>query len=219
MVVSPIRAALAGEAFYTALAGVATKGVGSGFRAWDDRNAPWQVKKNTLKRESITLAQVSVYTYVIDLLMQKLLPKASDKMKGMASQEAQAFIRKAANQKILLKAIPVSAGIFLAETIGRKIAPRDIWDEDGQLQDDIEGPKAHDDDDRDESYASADATEKKTPGSKAKPLPLTFAQAPVSAHYLTGSPVTPLSWPLFPANSAHPANPFSQVAFPNTKFR
>jgi hypothetical protein len=177
MVVSPIRAALAGEAFYTALAGVATKGVGSGFRAWDDRNAPWQVKKNTLKREGITLAQVSVYTYVIDLLMQKLLPTAADKIKGLASHDAQALIQKAANQKILLKAIPVSAGIFLAETIGRKIAPRDIWDEDGQLNDTL-----IEQDDRDDDFDDDDldeVTEKKTHGPKALPRfqPLPFRQS------------------------------------------
>lgn len=211
MVVSPIRAALAGEAFYTALAGVATKGVGSGFRAWDDRNAPWQVKKNTLKREGITLAQVSVYTYMIDLLMQKLLPKATDKIKGMASHDAQAFIQKAANQKILLKAIPVSAGIFLAETIGRKIAPRDIWDEDGQLNDKIierdEQDDEFDDDDLEESL------EKKTHGPKAKSLPLTFAQASVSSDHQT---ITPFPTPSF---SPMPTNPFSQVVLPNTKFR
>jgi hypothetical protein len=211
MVVSPIRAALAGEAFYTALAGVATKGVGSGFRAWDDRNAPWQVKKNTLKREGITLAQVSVYTYVIDLLMQKLLPTAADKIKGLASHDAQALIQKAANQKILLKAIPVSAGIFLAETIGRKIAPRDIWDEDGQLNDTL-----IEQDDRDDDFDDDDldeVTEKKTHGPKAKSLPLTFAQAPVSSNHQT---ITPFPTPSF---SPIPANPFSQVALPNTKFR
>lgn len=204
---------MAGEAAYTALAGVVTKGVGSGFRVWDDRNAPWQVKKNTLQREAITLAQVSVYTYLIDLAMQKVLPKAADRIKGLASHDAQALLKKAANQKILLKAIPVSAGIFLAETMGRKIAPRNIWDEDGKLNDEI--ADAHEGTDHPKSErgeTTEQASEKKTSGPKAKPLPLTFAQAPVSPNHLTSlTPPTPFS-------PSQPGNPFSQVSLTRPNF-
>lgn len=187
MAVSLVSKAFAGEAFYTAMAGVATKGVGSGFRVWDDRHAPAPVKKNTLKREGMTLAQVSAYTYLIDWVMQKLMPKGVQVVKGMVgevSPKAQALMQKAANRKILLKAIPVSAGIFLAEAIGRKMAPRELWDEDGTLNDNISEPddddheiEDDDDDDEPQRWQAACAGSSSIPAVKA--FPPTFAQAPV----------------------------------------
>lgn len=184
MAVSLVSKAFAGEAFYTAMAGVGAKGVGSGFRVWDDRHAPSQVKKNTLKREAATLTQVSAYTYLIDTVMQKLLGKggqATSAMAGEISSKTQALIQKAANRKILLKAIPVSAGIFLAEAIGRKLAPREIWDEDGTLNDDISDSDddAHeiddDDDDDDDDEHKEKGWQAPYPGNPPNPVFKTFS--------------------------------------------
>lgn len=219
MAISPVSTRIAREVFHTSLAGVATKGVGSTFRVWDDRHAPRRVKTNTLKREAATLGMVSVFTAGIDLAGQKIAQKAAQ------NPALKALIAKGAKNHILYKAVPVTLGIAMAEILSRKWAPRDIWDEDGHLDDSVS--KLDDDDDDHEDWDDDDrlkfsqnnqdrmnSAEKKTALREAKRLPLTFAQAAPS------QPGKSLSPGPFPVPSATPftasplVNPFNQVVFP-----
>jgi hypothetical protein len=213
MAISPISSSIAREVFHTSLAGVGAKGVGSSFRVWDDRNAPDKVKVNTIKREVATLGMVSSFTAGIDWVGQMVRQKA------VQNATLKNLVNKVAHHQTLIKAVPVSLGILMAEAFSRKLAPRNIWSEDGELNESIldsEDDKAHDEkDEKDEKDAKASpvasksklpGTEKKTPHPPAKRLPLTFAQAsPPSLQYnpfppaISPLPTSPLSNPFYPA--------------------
>ncbi len=174
MAISPVTTSVAREVFHTALAAVATKGVGSGYRVWDDRNAPWQVKKNTIQRESATLGMVSALTAALDWLGHQF------SLKHIPFQGLKTLLQKAASHHILLKSIPITLGIFAAEAISRKVAPRNIWKPGGELNESvIEGDEDHSEDDGDEDAINAKVAEKKMSGDahSIKHQPLTFAQS------------------------------------------
>lgn len=190
MAINPVTTSIAREVFHTALAGVATKGVGSGYRVWDDRNAPWRVKKNTIQRESATLGMVSAFTAALDWLGHQF------NLKHIPFQGLKNFLQKAAGHQVLLKAIPITLGIFAAEAISRKVAPRNLWKPGGALDESvIEGDEHHDEDDWDEDARQDKALEKKMTGDhhSIKQQPLTFAQAGPATH---SSPF-PLATPVF----------------------
>ncbi|WP_373531140.1 hypothetical protein [Vampirovibrio sp.] len=215
MAISSISSNIAREVFHTSLAGVAAKGVGSSFRVWDDRNAPSPIQKNTIKREAATLAMVSAFTAGIDLAGQKITQKAAQ------IPALKTTLEKAAHHRILIKAVPVSLGILMAELLSRKLAPRNIWSEDGQLNESV---LDSDSDSDDEDIDALDKADHKAPDTSAeqpsgtrnkktahahvhpKPLPLTFAQAGASQQYAPFPSFMP-----FPASSL--SNPFQQMAF------
>lgn len=207
MAVSLISSSIAREIFHTSLASVSAKGVGSAFRVWDDRHAPDPVKVNTIKREAVTLGMVSAFTAGVDWFGQMASQKAAQ------SATLKTLMNKVAHHRILIKAVPVTLGILMAEAFSRKLAPRDIWSEDGQLNESIldsDDTEAEESDKEASPVASEpklSSTEKKTSRPPAKRLPLTFAQAAPSqqySHFPAG--------PLFPTPSL--SNPFHQVGFP-----
>jgi hypothetical protein len=191
MAINPVTTSVAREVLHTALAGVATKGVGSGYRVWDDRNAPWRVKKNTIQRESATLGMVSAFTAALDWLGHQF------NLKHIPFKGLKTFLQKAASHQILLKAIPITLGIFAAEAISRKVAPRNLWKPGGELDESvIEGDRDLDEDDRDEDAIQDKALQKKMSEAhhSIKHQPLTFAQ---SGSGMDSRP-SPLATPVFP---------------------
>jgi hypothetical protein len=207
MAVSLISSSIAREIFHTSLASVSAKGVGSAFRVWDDRHAPDQVKVNTIKREAVILGMVSAFTAGVDWFGQMITQKAAQ------NATLKTMMNKVAHHRILIKAVPVTLGILMAEAFSRKLAPRDIWSEDGHLNESI---LDSDDSEADESDKEAlsvasepklSGTEKKTSRPSAKRLPLTFAQAAPS---LQCSPFP--ACPPLPTSSL--PNPFYPVSFP-----
>ncbi|WP_303673568.1 hypothetical protein [Vampirovibrio chlorellavorus] len=191
MAINPVTTSIAREVFHTALAGVATKGVGSGYRVWDDRNAPWRVKKNTIQREAATLGMVSAFTAALDWLGHQF------NLKHIPFQGLKNLLQKAAGHQVLLKAVPITLGIFAAEAISRKVAPRNLWKPGGALDESvIEGDEDHDEEDGDKAAIRDKASEKKMSGGhhSIKQQPLTFAQSGPDTH----SRPSPLGTPVFP---------------------
>lgn len=214
MAINPVTTSIAREVFHTALAGVATKGVGSGYRVWDDRNAPWQVKKNTIQRETATLGMVSAFTAALDWLGHQF------NLKHIPFQGLRTFLQKAASHQVLLKAIPITLGIFAAEAISRKVAPRNLWKPGGELDESvIEGHDDHDEDDPDEDAKNDKVAEKKMSGGAQviKHQPLTFAQSGPGSHsspFSSTSPVFPQLVPrsIAPGLASHSVfKPFSCI--------
>lgn len=198
--------------FQAALLGAIVKGIGSGWRVADDWYAPMKVRDGTIKRESAIVAQVSVYSYLLDMAwlgLQKAFP-------------AMAVEAKDSLAKGLLRSLPAAGGIFIAEAMSRKWAPRNLWNPDGTLkqeyktgaqgnpaaQSPVESPKAE----------PARSVEKKSEHHSIKRQPLTFAQATPGP----SSPVMPLPLPNRPSRpsfrattfaSRTPARPFLSTPF------
>jgi hypothetical protein len=111
---------LANELVQITMAGVITKSVGSLFRVLDDSDAPKAVRANTLKREGILLLLTSVFTAAAErICTQILLP---------AMQKAFQQVNFAGYRK-LLAVVPISVGIFLAESSSRLFFPKAKWEE------------------------------------------------------------------------------------------
>lgn len=103
------------------------KSVGSFFRVYDDHNAPWDVKKNTMKRELFTVGQVSLYGVAIERSVEGL-KRVAQKMtvKGESNLLSTGLQKLQANQALFLIGLSCTAN-FIAESLSRKIAPRNIW--------------------------------------------------------------------------------------------
>ncbi len=101
----------------TTLAGAATKGIGSYFRIKDDKDAPDVVRVNTIRREGILLGLTTVFTAGSEMLRAGVTK---------ALQNKYHFATSGAHWKLVAIA-PISAGIFLAETVSRVIAPKTPW--------------------------------------------------------------------------------------------
>ena len=110
-----------------AAAAALPKAVGAGWRVFDDYNAPWQVKKDTIKRESLTVAQVSFYGAMIKAGfkgLEQFYQRIS--VEGERNLLAQGLHKLEANQPVFLIGLMCTAN-FVAEACSRKVAPRKIW--------------------------------------------------------------------------------------------
>ena len=208
MSASVIRSSIVRDAMHTAIAGALTKGVGSGFRIYDDRHAPKDVKRNTIRREAITVGQVSVYSFMMDTLGQKVVGAMKDR--GLVNKQ---WLANIARHKTLLKIAPISAGIFLAEVVGRKFAPRDIW-EDPEIREVVSHHQDDDDDDEEAVHREENPFFPSRKGARLsgeEPLqrsPITFANnpsAPRSSPSPCGKP------PACPPQGLPCSNPFQRV--------
>ncbi len=133
-VISAARHALSNSASHTAsgimvaaMAAALPKAVGAGWRVVDDYNAPWPVKKDTIKRESLTVAQVSFYGAMIKAGF-KGLEQVSQRIsvQGERNLLAKGLQKLEANQPVFLIGLMCTAN-FIAEAFSRKVAPRNIW--------------------------------------------------------------------------------------------
>lgn len=110
------------------------KAVGSLFRCYDDRNAPWAIKKDTFKREALTVAQVSLYGAAIQRGVKGLEKIATSmSQKGESNLFAEGLQKLQSNPAIFLLILMCTAN-FIAEVVSRIIAPRNIWNKPNSQQ-------------------------------------------------------------------------------------
>lgn len=102
-----LKSALFQSVFYAVL----TKGVGSGYRFYDDRHAPEHIRKNTLKRESILMGLVTAASVAINLCISPLFARVH-RLKGM---------------ELILRGLATAPAFLFAEYVSRKTAPKLNW--------------------------------------------------------------------------------------------
>ncbi len=206
-----------------------SKSAGSIYRLKDDHNAPHEVLENTKRREALTVTLTTLCSGAVKTGFDQAIALVVQKTEGQVQRVAKTMAR---NSNYITIPI-IFIGSLMAECLSRKVAPRDIWTQDGAMKPSLthQGPQAHpaevDDDDDDEAddddhhteSRSAQQTasqphwnpEKKTSRSLAKPLPLTFAQASSSPlptrSDSTQAQATPFTHPFLPFNPFQGAQP------------
>jgi hypothetical protein len=105
------------------------KSVGAFFRIGDDSKAPWDVEKETIKRELATVGQVSLYGVAIERAVGGLT-RIAERMTvhGESNLFSTALQKLQGNHALFLIGLSCTANV-VAETVSRKLAPRNIWKE------------------------------------------------------------------------------------------
>ncbi len=121
------------EAIFYGMAGVVTKATGSFYRMRDDWNAPKEIKRDTLERETTMLAIAGASMMGIQLFFTALT-RNPNFIRALNEQGANLFkkvsfklgdtLKKYEPVVRLALAVPAFA---LAESISRIVGPREIW--------------------------------------------------------------------------------------------
>jgi len=148
-------------------ASVLPKAVGSGFRVKDDWQAPAEVRRNTMKREAMTLAQVSLYAVLIDSAFKGLKRMADGMAQRGGGHLLGAALRKLESRQAVFLIVLSCLANILAETVSRLVAPRNIWK-------DMKAQKST----REEHLTALKKASQKPSVRKHKPVPFTSMPQP-----------------------------------------
>jgi hypothetical protein len=167
------------------------KAVGSAFRVKDDWQAPADVRRNTIKREAMTLTQVSLYAVLIDSAFKGLKRMADEMAQRGSGRLLSAALRKLESRQAVFLIVLSCLANILAETVSRLVAPRNIWKD---MKKDMKAEKAEV-----EEAASnmAEATNGALGTVKGKHKPVFFTSMPLFSDALPGNPfqVASTAWP------------------------
>ena len=174
---------------------VVPKSVGSAFRVKDDRQAPWAVKKNTLRREGAILAQVTGYSIIIDRSVKALESLAQKMIRNGEISLFPRLIQKLQGNKALFLIGLSASSNYIAESVSRKWAPRNIW-EGGHS---IVAQKDSDDDDNDDNKSLKEHSCPQERPIQHKPIPFcSNLQSPVAPNPFRGAVnLPPIARPAF----------------------
>ena len=165
------------------------KAVGSGFRIKDDWQAPADVRRNTIKREAMTLTQVSLYAVLIDSAFKGLKRMADGMAQRGGGRLLGAALRKLESRQAVFLIVLSCLANILAETVSRLLAPRNIWK-------DMKAQKPT----REEHLTALKKASQKSSARKHKPVPFTSMPQPttfVKANPFQVPPTGPTA-PVFP---------------------
>ncbi len=163
----------------------AVKSVGSGFRYYDARNADPELKRNIARGEALTVAQVSIYSIIIDQLVSLAQKIASQSAKESLLKTSLQKLTK--NRPLTLMVLGCTAN-FCAEKISRSVFNRDLGPDGNSLADEEKAePKLeHDDKEKDGPHENRPDSHEGHKRAESKPDPaavaLRFAQSEPLRH-------------------------------------